>query len=956
MIYILDFDGKVQGVLSNELPSSIPFWDDMYVENIEDALSTYEFKCPAKGTETIKIENYVAIPDLDGQLVLFKIREIQTFHDADGKLYKQVFAENASLELLKTIIRPKSFTGATAEQVLTDILQGTLWQVGNVEMTDVQNIEFTDYVTAIEAIQNVKDTFGGEIRYRVELNGGQISKRLIDIVERRGQYTGKRFTYSKDIKSITRTEDTSELYTAVIGLGKADENGVVPTIKDVTGTFTNKNGTTVTKYAGQDYIGDPDALARWSDDGQHLMGILKTEETVPFVILQKTWEFLQQHTEPKMSYEVDVALLEQIAGYEHEKVRIGDTVIIEDLEFDQPLVLEARITEMGISQADPNQNYVKLSNFVEMEITVEQQVQDLMNTVRQRQAYWDSAKAVANNAQEVAQQAQNTANTAQDTANNAQQTAENAQESATNAQNTANTALETANEAKETANTALTSANGKNTNYYGQNAPSNPKNGDIWFVEDAEGNVTAIKHYDGSQWVLDVDNYIIQQAQSDAKNALTQANNAVSQANTANSNAQNAINQAQTAFNTAQDASTKADDATNQISTLSQTVEGLQSTVANKADQSTVTQLASVVDTKVSKTDADAKYATQSQLTQTADSLTSSINSVQQDLDGFESSTNSQISQLSNDINLRVQKNDVINQINVSTEGILIDGKKVHITGQTTIDNAVIKDAMIQNVSASKMTTGTLDADKVTVKNLTASSIKSLNGLNVNNQFVVDSNGNVTFKGNLNGANGNFNGDVIATSPVNEDGVQHVARLTDGRVEIETYENGQSIGFIKFNSDGINTSRDDNLSRMGLTIGADDIWLTPNQGTHGKVNVNGGINVSGNATINGTVTASSGYIYVDPNKLRTNMTETSNCGVAGVNALATSGVFAGTWQPFKVTKTYTPTSITLTTGDHNLTSLAGVQTTGITVNGFWLYLTGQQATAAYRYWRGTYNA
>lgn len=394
MIYIIDFDGKVQGVLSNELPSSIPFWEDMYVENIEDAQSTYEFKCPADGTESIKVENYVAIQDLDGQLVLFKIREIQTFRDSDGKLYKQVFAENAALELLKTIVRPRSFSGVTATQVLTDILQGTLWQVGIVEITDVNNIEFTDYITAIEAIQNIKDTYGGEIRYRIELNGGQIYKRNIDLLQHRGQYTGKRFTYSKDIKSITRTEDTSELYTAVIGLGKADENGVVPTIKDVTGTFTNKNGTTVTKYAGQDYIGDPDALARWSDDGQHLMGVLKTEETVPFVILQKTWEFLQQHIEPKLSYEVDVALLEQIAGYEHEKARIGDTVIVEDLSFEPALVLEARIVEMGISLADPNQNYVKLSNFVELQITVEQQVQGLLDYIRQREEMWNNEQSI----------------------------------------------------------------------------------------------------------------------------------------------------------------------------------------------------------------------------------------------------------------------------------------------------------------------------------------------------------------------------------------------------------------------------------------------------------------------------------------------------------------------------------------------------------------------------------
>jgi len=85
--------------------------------------------------------------------------------------------------------------------------------------------------------------------------------------------------------------------------------------------------------------------------------------------------------------------------------------------------------------------------------------------------------------------------------------------------------------------------------------------------------------------------------------------------------------------------------------------------------------------------------------------------------------TQSQITQLSDDINLRVQKGDVINQINVSTEGILIDGKKVHITGQTTIDNAVIKDAMIQSMTANKLTAGTIDANVITVKNINASNI-----------------------------------------------------------------------------------------------------------------------------------------------------------------------------------------------------------------------------------------
>ena len=85
--------------------------------------------------------------------------------------------------------------------------------------------------------------------------------------------------------------------------------------------------------------------------------------------------------------------------------------------------------------------------------------------------------------------------------------------------------------------------------------------------------------------------------------------------------------------------------------------------------------------------------------------------------------TQSQITQMKGDINLRVQKNDVVNQINIDGSGVLIAGQKVHITGQTTIDNAVIKDAMIANLSASKLTAGTIDAGKINVVNLNASNI-----------------------------------------------------------------------------------------------------------------------------------------------------------------------------------------------------------------------------------------
>ncbi|MEJ1301882.1 gp58-like family protein [Lactiplantibacillus plantarum] len=74
-------------------------------------------------------------------------------------------------------------------------------------------------------------------------------------------------------------------------------------------------------------------------------------------------------------------------------------------------------------------------------------------------------------------------------------------------------------------------------------------------------------------------------------------------------------------------------------------------------------------------------------------------------------------------INLKVSKNGVINAINVSPEGTTIYGNKLRITAATYIDNAVIKDAMIANLSANKLTAGSIDAAKINVYNINGSKI-----------------------------------------------------------------------------------------------------------------------------------------------------------------------------------------------------------------------------------------
>lgn len=78
--------------------------------------------------------------------------------------------------------------------------------------------------------------------------------------------------------------------------------------------------------------------------------------------------------------------------------------------------------------------------------------------------------------------------------------------------------------------------------------------------------------------------------------------------------------------------------------------------------------------------------------------------------DGYKNYT--ALSQLGDAINLRVAKNDVINQINLTSETTTIDGKHLHVTGDTVFDKNVIVSGMIQS--------GAVTADKLSVDSLSA--------------------------------------------------------------------------------------------------------------------------------------------------------------------------------------------------------------------------------------------
>ncbi|WP_462271061.1 phage tail protein [Ligilactobacillus agilis] len=96
---------------------------------------------------------------------------------------------------------------------------------------------------------------------------------------------------------------------------------------------------------------------------------------------------------------------------------------------------------------------------------------------------------------------------------------------------------------------------------------------------------------------------------------------------------------------------------------------------------------------------------------------------------------NSQFKLLKNAVNLKVEKGDVIGQINLEAGKTLIQNQKVYLDADTVVfsNKAFIPSAAITDLSADKITTGTLNAASVKVINLDASKITTgkLNGMAV---------------------------------------------------------------------------------------------------------------------------------------------------------------------------------------------------------------------------------
>ena len=232
---------------------------------------------------------------------------------------------------------------------------------------------------------------------------------------------------------------------------------------------------------------------------------------------------------------------------------------------------------------------------------------------------------------------------------------------------------------EQLANYAAVSANGKNANYYGQAQPINPLEGDLWYKDLGNGETDMYQYHAG--------NWILITSTRDLHNVEKQVKQAQDDFTTA-------WNKAVAADSSAAKAQQRADDVGKQLQSAQ-----------------------SDFDSKLSAASASASAAN--------DKAMQAANAAQNDVDEQIKELNAYKDTVGKTY---VAKGTVISNVNTEADAsIFSTNNKLYMDAATTVfsGKAFIPDAAIINLTASKLTAGTIDASKISVVNLNASNINT---------------------------------------------------------------------------------------------------------------------------------------------------------------------------------------------------------------------------------------
>lgn len=369
-------------------------WQDAYVSTIgPEELLSLTHTDELNGEDSVDIVTTFALKqgyrlvwvDRLGKVHEHVCQDPKGLHAGGDTVYTDT-AINSICETYGDYIEDKRPYGYGFLQALNVCLGPTRWTAGTVDQTGTVDKGLTFYHTsAREALQSILKC-GGELETEITVSGGRVTSRRVGIRSHRGAKGGhRRFTYTKDLTSVSRTEHYGAI-TACYGYGKGIETDTGGYGRKL--TFGGINN-------GRNYVEDATALRLYGrPDGRggraHVFGQYENSNCEDAAtLLAETRAYLDSRKEPGMTYEADVVDLVQF-GREWEGVAVGDDVQIVDTCFSPALRCEGRVTKLVTDELGGSMR-VTLGNVTETITDMLLAQQQKVSSLSKRSSNWDVA-------------------------------------------------------------------------------------------------------------------------------------------------------------------------------------------------------------------------------------------------------------------------------------------------------------------------------------------------------------------------------------------------------------------------------------------------------------------------------------------------------------------------------------------------------------------------------------
>ena len=369
-------------------------WQDAYVSTIgPKELLSLTHTDELNGEDSVDIVTTFALKqgyrlvwaDRLGKVHEHVCQDPKGLHAGGDTVYTDT-AINSICETYGDYIEDKRPYGYGFLQALNVCLGPTRWTAGTVDQTGTVDKGLTFYHTsAREALQSILKC-GGELETEITVSGGRVTSRKVGIRSHRGAKGGhRRFTYTKDLTSVSRTEHYGAI-TACYGYGKGIETDTGGYGRKL--TFGDINN-------GKNYVEDATALKLYGrPDGRgghaHVFGQYENPNCEDAAtLLAETRAYHDSRKEPGMTYEADVVDLVQF-GREWEGVAVGDDVQIVDTCFSPALRCEGRVTKLVTDELGGAMR-VTLGNITETMTDMWLAQQKQVSSLSRRSSSWDVA-------------------------------------------------------------------------------------------------------------------------------------------------------------------------------------------------------------------------------------------------------------------------------------------------------------------------------------------------------------------------------------------------------------------------------------------------------------------------------------------------------------------------------------------------------------------------------------